>query len=392
MSAPNSDQTTKTKIGLLICSLIFIVFIAYELSSISRLQDLSIYWTAAHTWLTGENPYDLARHQEYVTGEVGFINLSHATLKVWSPPYFLVPMIPFAIWDLDIAKLIFISLLLIQVIGWIYRVLELVVRTTATSSRLAMFTKVLAYVAALPFWVWISTFFWGGMGILSGLAPLMMTFVQGFGAIWHWMIFWFLLSLKPHIAFFGALFILCALPKDARIRALKGFGLASALILAVLILYSPQVFSQYFSLDASVVNKYIVYTSTLHGILTDLSLPKSLYYLIAIGFYITLACFLKRPIRLNSLSEILALSILVNHICLFISPYAWAHDYQVAAGWLWATLVLGGSRRYLAWLNLAFLISFNVSILLGSSELLPPLWWLLSMLNLVNIYRSRSFI
>jgi hypothetical protein len=390
MSVQNKNITPIIQSLLLISSFVFIVFTAHELAFISKLQDLSIYWTAAHTWLIGENPYELSRHQEYVSGEVGFINLTNATLKVWSPPYFLVPMSLFAIWNITVAKLIFIALLLAQVLIWTYKVIKLAANSNQSNNPLLFFTKISGYLGAFPIWVWASAFFWGGMGILSALAPLLMTFVKGFGAVWHWTIFWLLLSLKPHIAFFGSLFILYALPKEARIRSLKGFGLASAIILSVLTLYSPQVFSQYLSLDASVVNQFISYTSTLNRVIGDLGFPREVYYIVAGGFFVLCAWFLKRPIRLDSLSEIIALSIIVNHIGLFASPYAWAHDYQVAAGWLWATLVLGITKGPLSWLNLSCLISFNLATLIDAEGIVTYLWWLLSILNVVQIYRTKK--
>jgi hypothetical protein len=390
MSVLNKIRIKKIESLLIIISIIIIFFAAYKLAAIAKLQDFSIYWMAAHTWLGGKNPYDLIWHHEYVTGEVGLIDSTKNTLKVWSPPYFLVPMILFGIWDLFTAKIFFITILLAQAFILAYRVINSIIISNRISNPVLLFPKIIVYLSALPIWLWASAFFCGGMGILSALAPLFMTFVRGYGAIWHWAVFWLLLSLKPHIAFFGSLFILCALPKDARIRSLKGFGIACVVIMSVLTIYSPQVFSQYLSLDASIVNEYIVSTSTLNRLIRFLGCPPEVYYALAGGFLVVFFCLLKRPPRLHSLSEIIAFSILVNQILLFASPYAWTHDYQVSAGWLWATFTLGITSGPLAWLNLVSMISFNFLNLFGLEHLAMVLWWYLSIVNFVKIYKTKT--
>gem|GEM_PF-6412431 len=62
-----------------------------------------------------------------------------------------------------------------------------------------------------------------------------------------------------------------------------------------------------------------------------------------------------------SFREIVSVALLFNVVSLFLSPYAWMHDYQSALGLLWATSVLGVRAGRLAVFNVSLIIGLNFS-------------------------------
>ena len=141
---------------------------SYLLSDKLFLQDLSIYWRSAHQFLLRQNPYDIPPVMTFSEGEFGLVNLG-LRLSVWAPPYYLAPLLPFALLPLAGAKALYTALLFLGVSGW------LVANAWGVGEGMQRYRRIGIALIAFPWFVWYDALRWGGMGVLGGCGFLLLT-------------------------------------------------------------------------------------------------------------------------------------------------------------------------------------------------------------------------
>ncbi len=391
MERPGFLKDWILKYALILIGAIVILTTIVAFASSFIFQDFSIYHQATSLWLEGKNPYILPAHQSYLEGYIGEMSpVTNISMRVLAPPYFLITMTPFALLSIAVAKKFYLILLFLGFFLWFWLTVRELNRYQSTDRNY----QPLAWLGAVltqPFFIWQVGVSWGGMGILSTLGVFLLTRFKNYGSLLGWALFWFLLSLKPHIFIYGALFLLLKLSSRVRYQNFIAFLLVFSCINCFLWLYSPEVFKNFFdSLAFNIASSLQYKNDTLLGLLLRLSVPREVAISILLLVGIPLVALAIRPIKINSFQEIVALAILFNTAGLFLSFYGWAHDFQSSAGWFWATLVLGIRSGWLYWTNIAGLLLINIAYLISHSyyvAVFQGAWWVLVMVNLLAIYR-----
>ena len=364
MSAHKRSETDPYRGVSLILLTILVSPIAIYCAARFVLQDFSIYWYATVRWLAGSNPYELPDLVSQVTGDVGGKD-NVKILKVWAPPYFLLMMSPFAALGLELGKMLYLTVSFGSLAAWI----SLTTRELASgveSRRVWDSLKYFAFaVMVLPWCVTKAAFTWGGMSVLASPAFLLLATTRNCPTFFRWFLFWLLVSIKPHAVFGAAVAFMILLPSRERWRSLIALGAAGVLFGLVLFTHSPQVFDQFLALDSSVARLYQSATQTLVGrlLLFGISLEAS-YLFSGLLWLLSLLPLLKMRRASMGFREIVAVALIFNTLSIYLSPYAWMHDYQSAVGLLWATCVLGVRSGRLAVCNIGLILASNLAQIL----------------------------
>jgi hypothetical protein len=341
MSAPSPcEMKTREKI----CLALLILAIAVIASSYGPrfiMQDFSIYRYATERWLNGDNPYELPNTGSHLRGDFGGIDPNINQLKVWAPPYFLFMMIPFTVAGLDLGKTLYLASILVGLVGWVW----LTSRALANGAKDKNWCRNAIYVAVaminMPWCIPKSALAWGGISVLASIGFFVLATAKNFASFSRWLLFWALVSIKPHIVFGAGVAFMILLPNRERWRSLCALATVGTLFGALLLIYSPHVAGKYLALDSSFTDKHQFATTTLVAVLRTEGVSKSVsYFLSGAVWSLTLLPVVKMRGRSMSFRNIVAIAILFNISSLVLSPYAWTHDYQSALGWLWAVLVL----------------------------------------------------
>lgn len=365
MSAQNRSETDPYRGVSLILLTILISPIAIYCAARFMLQDFSIYWYAAARWLAGSNPYELPGLVSYMSGDAGVIDSNINKLKVWAPPYFLFMMMPFAAFGLTVGKMLYLACLLSSLAGWILLTSRELGAKVVNRQWWYNANLILLALMVSPWCVTRSALKCGGMSVLASTAFLLLATTRSFASFPRWYLFWLLVSIKPHAVFGAAVAFMFLLPSRERWRSLIALGAAGVLFGLVLLTYSPQVFDQFLALDSSVVRVYQVYTQTLVGGLLKLEMSVEASYLVSGSLWLlSLVPLLKMRRASMDFREIVAVALIFNTLSLYLSPYAWMHDYQSALGLLWATWVLVVRTGRLAVCNIALILAINLAQIL----------------------------
>ena len=361
MSAPNRSKTD-TYHGLSIVLLvIFVSPIAVYYGPLLTLQDFSIYWYATMRWLEGRNPYELPDLASYVGGDFGTIDSNIDKLKVWAPPYFLCMMIPFAVLEIDFGKMLYMTCLLGSLAGWIWLTSRELAAEVVHGRWWDKYRHIAVALMVSPLCVTKSALIFGGMSVLAGIAFLILATTRTFAGFFRWALFWLLVSIKPHAVFGAAVAFMVLLPARERWRSLRALGTVGAIFGSILLVHSPHVVDQFLDLDTSLTRIYQPGTATFVArlLLSGMSVESS--YLVSGSLWLISLLPLIRIRRYSmSFREIVAVALLFNVLSIYLSPYAWLHDYQSALGFLWATLVIGVRSGRLAVCNISLILALNV--------------------------------
>jgi hypothetical protein len=361
MSAQNRSNNEPYRGVSLVLVAILVLPIAFHYGPLLILQDFSIYLYATVRWLAGASPYELPDTASHVGGTIGGLNSYINVLKVWAPPYFLCMMIPFAALGITSGKVLYLACLLSSLAGWtLLTARELaakfVIRRGWDNARLLA----LALIAS-PWCVTHSTVMWGGMSLLAGVAFLILATCRSFASFPRWFLFWSLVSIKPHAILGAAVAFMVLLPSRERWRSLSALCAVGFLIVLLLLLHSPDVWDQFLALDSSVAHNHQPSTQTLMGRLLMAGMSVDSSYLVTGALWlISLFPLVKMRRASMSFREIVAVSLLFNVTSIYLSPYAWMHDYQSALGLLWATLVVGTRSGRLAVVSISLLLALNL--------------------------------
>lgn len=362
MSAQNRSETDPYRGVSLILLTILVSPIAIYCAARFVLHDFSIYWYASARWLAGGNPYELPDLISYLSGDVGGKESNVEILKVWAPPYFLLMMSPFAALSIDVAKMLYLTVLLGSLAGWISLTSQELTSGVLSRRVWDSLKYLVVSVLVLPWCIPKSALTWGGMSLLASTAFLLLATTRNSPTFFRWFLFWLLVSIKPHVVFGAAVAFMILLPSRERWRSLIALGAAGVLFGLVLLTYSPQVFDQFLALDSSVVRVYQVYTQTLVGGLLKLEMSVEASYLVSGSLWLlSLVPLLKMRRASMDFREIVAVALIFNTLSLYLSPYAWMHDYQSALGLLWATWVLVVRTGRLAVCNIALILAINLA-------------------------------
>jgi hypothetical protein len=362
MSVLNSGEKRTRSLVALALLLLAIALIGLLCGPRLILQDFSIYRYATERWIGGNNPYELPDMASYVRGEIGGLDSRINELRVWSPPYFLFMMTPFAILGLELGKGLYVMVLLGALVGWAWITSRELARGTEGTHRQKNAAYLALAVLAMPLCVPESTLTWGGMSLLASVGFLLLATSRNFASFPRWVLFWLLVSIKPHAVFGAVVAFMILLPPRERWRSLLALVTVGALFASFLFIYSPQVVDQFLDLDGSITDVYQPFTQTLVGRLRIAGVSRYASYLLsAVLWSSILLTVVKMQRRSLSFRDIVAVAILFNVVSIFLSPYAWMHDYQSALGWLWGTCVLGVRAGRLAAFNICLILGLNFS-------------------------------
>lgn len=373
MSAQNRFKTDPYRGVSLILLTILVSPVAIYCAARFVLHDFSIYWYATARWLAGSNPYELPDLVAQVTGELGGKVSKVENLKVWAPPYFVLMMSPFAALSIDVAKMLYLTVSFGSLAGWISLTYQ-ELTSGVVSRRVWDSFKHLAFaVMVLPWCVTKSAIIWGGMSVLASTAFLLLATTRNCPTVSRWFLFWLLVSIKPHAVFGAAVAFMILLPSRERWRSLVALAAAGVLFGFVLLTYSPQVFDQFLALDSSVVREYQVATQTFVGGLLKLGMSVETSYLVSGSLWLLLLLPVLKMRRASmGFREIVAVALIFNTLSIYLSPYAWMHDYQSALGLMWALWVVGGRSGRLAVCNIALILAINLAQIIWGIYFVGP--------------------
>jgi len=337
--ADRAEFRSPAHIFLGLAGVVAVVWLASKLAPLFILQDFSIYWRATKEWLGGGNPYDLPPHTQYVSGDLGGLDRLVTTLKVWSPPTFLLAMVPFSISSLEFGKSLYLSLVILTTWGWLALTYRSICEAYALKGVLPTLAGAFIALLVFPWSPTIDMLRWGGMSLLSSLAFLIIASSPALSTR-AWTVIFILFSLKPHPAALAVLTLLVIISPKERLQILGGAGLALLVALTPL-LSQTSLIQLYNSLPFDVVNDYRVVTDTLSGKLLGLGSTTLIATIVSAGYWAVSLVLTKRASRgVPDRPHKLALIMLITPLSTYFAPYAWQHDYVICGGFLWACFVL----------------------------------------------------
>lgn len=302
------------------------IFVSSKIAPLLYLQDLSIYWKAAHNFVHGLNPYDLPSHTEYITGRYGWVTPPSGILKVWGAPITFSTIFPLGYLTLEQAKIVSLSLIII-----------FIVFTISTFSKLFLSELLCNTKVALLFFLWLliwmfpvvyQMIMWGGVSwiMLPSLALSLQLlnskkiFLAGLSL--------FPMVFKPQLLIVVICYVIVWVIREKRFLFILGAGLA--LLASILIVYiiNPAAFSYYGALDLSLpYGTYFNRTTTVGGLLVFLGFKQSVMTMFGPLLILALVVIIysfknskKNYFSVDSAVQLLPMSIMA-------SPYSWAHDY-----------------------------------------------------------------
>lgn len=174
--ADRAEFRSPAHIFLGLAGVVAVVWLASKLAPLFILQDFSIYWRATKEWLHGANPYDLPPHTQYVSGEFGELDRLVSTLKVWSPPTFLLAMVPFSISSLEFGKSLYLSLVILTTWGWLALTYRSICDAYALKGVIPTLAGAFLALLIFPWSPTIDMLRWGGVSVLSSMAFLIIAY------------------------------------------------------------------------------------------------------------------------------------------------------------------------------------------------------------------------
>lgn len=337
--ADRAEFRSPAHIFLGLAGVVAVVWLASKLAPLFILQDFSIYWRATKEWLHGANPYDLPPHTQYVSGEFGGLDRLVSTLKVWSPPTFLLAMVPFSISSLEFGKSLYLSLVILTTWGWLALTYRSICDAYALKGVLPTLAGAFLALLIFPWSPTIDMLRWGGMSVLSSMAFLIIAYSSSLST-GAWTVVFILFSLKPHPAALAVLALILIISPKERLQLLGGAGLALLVALTPL-LSQTSLIQLYNSLPFDVVNDYRHATDTLSGILLGLGSTTLIATIVSAGCCAVSLVLTKRASRgVADRPRKLALIMLITPLSTYFAPYAWQHDYVICGGFLWASFAL----------------------------------------------------
>ncbi len=308
--------------SLLVWSTLIIVFGPNR--DLLTAQDFSIYWKAGQNFLEGRNPYELPPSIEYVTpGAFGYYDTKPLALKMWNPPFSLPLLIPFSAFPLSVAKHVYVVGLAFALALTCLFQFRLLAQHGFSAAK-----SCIVIFSGLIFGAIATTAQWGGM---SWIALLLVTLILQVYAARQFFLLGVLtplLVIKPATMFiFVAVLFLIGLRFGAK-KFILGVFSSLSVIVAILLLFRPEIYSDYANLNQHIANAVWRHTESFSaafyrlGVLSDSDFWRWVPLCIVIGAF---AWFIwSRRIEASRAERLLLYALPLS---VFFSPYSWTHDY-----------------------------------------------------------------
>jgi hypothetical protein len=306
---------------------IFIQFYNYGTGA----GDFSAYWSAAHLFITGDNPYDqvaMTSLQQSISTE-GY-SQGGSSLNVWNPPWLILILAPLGVLPYKIAFLTWffcntVVIGIIIIISW-----QMCAGTQRSRGILITFIAGFLFAETLSYLV---------IGQITGLVSLGMVL-----AIW-WLdhkvdllagAVLLLTLIKPQISFFFLLILMIWILQNRRWKVIIGLIIALSTTLIIFWIIDPSWIKDYFSLISNLPYSS-TYTSTFGSFIASI-FHINIFYFSALILILLIKPFL-HIVRRDGWLTTMNLSLLVS---LPLSPYGFSFDQIVilpsivqVIAWLW---------------------------------------------------------
>lgn len=347
--------------------------------------DVLPYWAAAKIFVNGGNPYDQSQLAAEVRAQVPSVD---EVMSVYAPPpvfsvFCYAGFVPFTV---------FTKLWLLLSLGLVLTSVSLILAAVRGDLKLQEGTLVPIATFLLTFYPLLQTL------KLGQLSPIMLfsftlffwlatraggctqTFLGG-GAL-------AVSIFKPHLLFLVYAFLGLESLRQRAFRTLNGFLLGSLLVVALPLLFNPQIYVQYFE-QQNVLPPHWMNPSLGTWLLIIFGDYGWLRYLpLAIALLLAVANLPKLWLVGQPTSIRLAW---VSTLGLIVTPYLWTYDFLLLlpAGLL--LIALGENFRIKSSnLTRILLIAANVAMMLGPREMYYNLWYSLLFLVLLFLLAPRS--
>jgi len=220
----------------------------YTLHSIQKIgEDFIVYWPSGRLLLNGQDPYSpnmLYELQKYASTMLG------APLPFYNPPWVLPFILPFSFPDYSLSRLIWVSFntgVLIFCTGWLWHLYYLQPAARPETRRRAFFKAMIWTVFVAATYVPAFTVIMKGQIVslvLLGVVGFVhfekrgQYFLAGMSTI--------LIAIKPHIIYLFWFALLLWILDRRRWSVTLGAGLCFSIMIAIPLLYDPDIFKPIF--------------------------------------------------------------------------------------------------------------------------------------------------
>jgi hypothetical protein len=300
----------------------------YGLHSIQKIgEDFIVYWPSGRLLLTGQDPYSpnmLYALQKYASTLIG------APLHFYNPPWVLPFILPFSFPDYSLCKLIWVLFntgVLIFCTGWLWHLYFLQPSACPETRRRAFLKATIWTVFVAVTYVPAFTVIMKGQ-----IVPLVLLGVVGFvhfekrGQYFLAGMSTILIAIKPHIIYLFWFALLLWILDRRRWSVTLGAGLCFSIMIAIPLLYDPDIFNRYFIMLTGQSPALLWYTPTI-GTYLRLWLGMERYWLqfVPTGLGLLWFCFYwQRERRTWDWNRQMPMLIIVSLMTTF---YGWLNDY-----------------------------------------------------------------